>query len=78
MTISLANPNPGHAGPQQYRATGDVGAASRFAECRALAERSSPLTPEELAAFESAKARVRYQDERRQSPQLELEQTENA
>lgn len=28
MTISRANPNPGHAGPQQYRATGDVGAAS--------------------------------------------------
>lgn len=49
-------------------------ARQRFAECKALAEHSEPLTLDERAAFDSAKAKVRAEDERRRapSPQLEL------
>ena len=51
------------------------GAGDRFAECKALAEHAEPLTADELAAFASAKAKVRAEDERRRapSPQLDLD-----
>jgi hypothetical protein len=46
-----------------------------LAHCRATAERSEPLTDDEKAAFESAKAKVAAEDDRRRqpSPQLDLD-----
>lgn len=76
--ISPAAQSTGHTAPREYRATGRVDVASRFAECAAVIARSGPLTADELAAYESQKARVRAEDERRRepSPQLELGQGE--
>jgi hypothetical protein len=50
-------------------------AADRFAECKATAEHSEPLSREELAEKASAIAKVRAEDERRRepSPQLDLD-----
>lgn len=76
--ISPAAQSTGHTAPHQYRATGRADAAFRFAECAAVIARSGPLTADELAAYESQKARVRAEDERKRepSPQLELGQGE--
>lgn len=48
--------------------------AERFAQCKAIAEHSEPLTPDEVAEKASAIAKVRAEDERRRapSPQLDL------
>ncbi len=48
---------------------------ARFAECKALLERSSPLSAEELAAFNSLRAKEMARAEARrvdQNPQLSL------
>jgi hypothetical protein len=49
--------------------------AERFAQCKAIAEHSEPLSDDERAAKESAIAKVRAEDERRRmpSPQLDLD-----
>jgi hypothetical protein len=68
----------GYTAPHQYRTDRDVKAASRFAECLSVIASSPPMSADELAAYESQKARVRAEDERRRepSPQLELGQGE--
>lgn len=50
-----------------------VGAGDRFAECKAIAEHSEPLTNDERAAYASAKAKVAAEDERRRRPQPQLD-----
>lgn len=50
-------------------------AAERFAECKAIAEHSEPLSRDERIAFASSIARVKAEDDRRRgqpSPQMEL------
>lgn len=75
---SSAPRDAGRTAPHQYPASRCVDVASRFAECAAVIARSGPLTADELAAYESQKARVRAEDERKRepSPQLELGQGE--
>lgn len=52
------------------------GLGDRIAECLAIAQHSEPLSPEELAEFNSKRAREMAKAEARRepSPQLDLEQ----
>jgi len=66
----------GDAASQPEPATGEVTAMwspGMAAALRALHGPRAPMTPEEVAAFESAKARVQAEDERRRAPQPQLD-----
>ena len=56
--------------------TGQGDTAQRFARCAALADHGEPLTPAELAAYNSQRAAemARAEARRQPSPQLDLEQ----
>ncbi len=53
-------------------------AESQFARMREIARHGPPLDADERAEFESAKARVRAEDERRRQPEPQLELGEAA
>jgi hypothetical protein len=54
------------------------GAGDRFAECRFVAEHGQPLTPPELAEFNTLRAREMARAEARRNPPAEPDLLEDA